>query len=260
MVRGIGLSALAGLLALAGCTLSPTPGAPSATPLRTAEFTASVQVIPSAEPSATPTAAPSTAARREDIPVYAAGSMVETFAPGLRVRARPGTDQRVLTGLLPEGAELLVILGPVWVDELGWYLVRDEDRAEPRFSEGWVAAGFDPDPFLAPTVFDVDDNPVIAGFAHDADGEFGPVRLGRGDHAIRWIAAPLTPEGCGFGVDLLPPEGQAVPAIRATVGAVPAPGVLPADFFASRPELRGDVFVQVTSGCSWALTFVRVES
>jgi hypothetical protein len=43
------------------------------------------------------------------------------------------------------------------------------------------------------------------------------------------------------------------------LGTAPAPGVLHSDFFTNHPELVGDVFLRVTSDCSWALTFVRSE-
>ncbi len=108
---------------------------------------------------------------------------------------------------------LLIGLGPVFVDGQGWYLVRDPDRTvPPRFNEGWVAAGFAPDPFLVPAGFEVPRNPYLAGFAGDRNGEFGPIRLPDPNVAIRWIAAELTPDGCRFSVDLLPAGGKPVPA------------------------------------------------
>ena len=43
------------------------------------------------------------------------------------------------------------IMGPIPTDELGWYLVTDADpRTIRSSSEGWIAAGFEPDAFLAP--------------------------------------------------------------------------------------------------------------
>lgn len=210
---------------------------------------------PTAEPTAAPSPSPTSDANA--VPVYVAGSMVETHIGGLRIRARPGTQERVVSGLLPEGANLLVALGPVFVDGYGWYLVQDSDTDDPEFTEGWVAAGFNPDPYLVPTVFELADNPFVAGFAHDANGEYGPVRLTDANYAIRWIAAPPTIDGCSFAVDLRRGTDPTVPAIRATIGAVVAPGVLSSDFFADHQELVGDLFVTVTSNCRWALTFVR---
>ena len=72
-----------------------------------------------------------------------------TAVGGLRMRTRPGLDRLVTTVLGPD-VGLLIGLGPVFVDGQGWYLVRDPDRTvPPRFNEGWVAAGFEPDPAIA---------------------------------------------------------------------------------------------------------------
>ena len=257
MLRLLVCLSLMGAL-LAACTATASPSAPpiaTASPTGTSAPSAPVATATSeATPEPTPTATPD----RANVPLYTAGAMIETFAPGLRARARPGTDQRTI-GQLPEGADLLVVMGPVWVDDYGWYQVQDSDAADPQFDVGWVAAGFEPDPFLAPTVFDLSYNPYIAGFAHDADGEFGPVRIADSNHGIRWMAAPFSSAGCSFAVDLVPPSGEAVRTIRSTVGAIPAPGELSFDFFVAHPELSGDLFVAVTSDCSWALTFVRFQ-
>lgn len=234
---------------LAACTLAqptsaPSSGSPTPTP------TPATTLPPAASPTPEPTPGP------EDVPSFSAGSQVATNAPGLRVRSRPGMDARVITSLGVD-ANLLVGLGPVIVDGLGWYLVRDADDADPAFGEGWVAAGFQPDPFLINASFDPGPNPYLAGFANDADGEYGPVPLTDPDVSLRWFIAPLDAGGCSFAVDLRPGSGAPVPAIRATLGTAPAPGELFSQFFASHPELRGDLFVTVTSDCSWALTFVR---
>lgn len=240
---------------LAGCLLVepfPTPSpTPSASPSASVAAT-SPSPIPT--PSSSPTPGPA------DVPLFTAGGQAATNAPGLRVRSRPGMEQRVITSLGVD-ADLLIGLGPVWVDGLGWYLVRDADADEPQFGEGWVAAGFEPDPFLIPATFEVGRNPYLTGFAHDGDGEYGPILLPDANVSIRWIAAPLTSTGCSFSVDLAPGGGETVHAIRATVGGVPAPGELFSQFFAGHPELIGaDLFVAVVSDCSWALTFVGQRS
>ena len=79
---------------------------------------------------------------------------------GLRVRQRPGLASNVVAGLLPLGAELQVVMGPIPTDELGWYLVTDADPADPEFGEGWIAAGFEPDAWLAPTGETAGETPV----------------------------------------------------------------------------------------------------
>jgi hypothetical protein len=235
---------------LAGCLVTmPTM---TATPRGT---TSPSQPAPTPPPD--PTNVPSPTPGPNDVPQFSAGAQAATNAPGLRVRSRPGVEQRVITSLGLD-ADLLIGLGPVWVDALGWYLVRDADPADPEFGEGWVAAGFEPDPFLIPASFDVRRNPYIAGLAGDADGEFGPLLLPNADVSIRWLAAPPTPNGCSFFVDLSTGRPDVVAAIRATVGGVPAPGELFSQFFAEHAELIDtDLFVTVTSDCSWALTFVR---
>jgi hypothetical protein len=254
-MRRMGLlaSVLPALL-LAGCLF----GSPSASP----SVGASASTIASAAPSTsvpppTPTVAPTPGP--DAIPTFTAGTRVSTNASGLRVRSGPGTKQGVVA-LLPTGSNLVVVLGPVRADSYGWYLVRDADARAPTFDEGWVAAGFMPNPYLVPATFDLPFNPIVAGFAHEGNGEFGPVPIADANYTVRWVASVL-PGGssCSFSVDFVPGSGTAVPAIRATVGTAPAPGNLYTDFFASHPELSGDLFVRITSDCSWALTFVRSQ-
>lgn len=226
----------------------------------TASATPSVTASPSepgSTPSPDPTGSPSPTPGPSDVPQFSAGGQASTSAPGLRVRSRPGVEARVITTLGVD-ANLLIGLGPVWVDDLGWYLVRDADADDPAFGEGWVAAGFEPDPFLVPASFDVRRNPYIAGVAGGANGEFGPVRLPNADVSVRWLAAPPTQDGCSFFVNLTAGSGEPVTAIRATVGGVPAPGELFRQFFTAHPRLiDADLFVSVESNCSWALTFVQ---
>ena len=226
--------------------------------------------IPTRSPSPLPTAGPPTPTERptaaptpglDDVPAFTPGDTATTAAGGLRLRTRPGLEHLV-TGVLGPDVGVLVGLGPVFVDGNGWYLVRDPDRtAPPRFDEGWVAAGFEPDPFLTPAAFEAARNPYLAGFAGDQGGQFGPVRLPNADVAVRWIAAALTPDGCGFSVDLAPADGDPVVAIRASIGSAPAPGDLFSSFFADHPELIDtDLTVVVDSSCSWALSFVKVPT
>jgi hypothetical protein len=238
-------------LLLAGCLF----GSASTSPSASEEASTPASVAPGSLPPATATPAPTPGP--DAIPTYTAGTTVTTAASGLRVRSGPGLSQGVLT-LLPTGSNLVVELGPVRADNWGWYLVRDADADEPTFEEGWVAAGFAPTPYLVPATFDLPFNPIVAGFAHEGNGEFGPVRIEDANISVRWVAAVLPGgAGCSFSADLVPGSGTAVPAIRATMGTAPAPGNLYGDFFAGHPELVGDVFLRVTSDCGWALTFVR---
>lgn len=238
-------------LLMGGCLF----GSPSTSPSASQSASTPASVAPASLPPATATPAPTPGP--DAIPTYTAGTTVTTAASGLRVRSGPGLSQGVLT-LLPTGSNLVVELGPVRADSWGWYLVRDADADEPTFEEGWVAAGFAPTPYLVPATFDLPFNPIVAGFAHEGNGEFGPVRIEDANISVRWVAAVLPGgAGCSFFADLVPGSGTAVTAIRATLGTAPAPGNLYGDFFAAHPELVGDVFLRVTSDCGWALTFVR---
>ncbi len=214
-------------LLLPGCLF----GSPSASPSSPASASGAPSTEPSTSlPPSTPTTAPTPGP--DAVPTFTAGTRVSTNASGLRVRSGPGTSQGVLT-LLPTGSNLVVELGPVRTDGHGWYLVRDADTDEPTFDEGWVAAGFMPNPWLVPANFELPFNPIVAGFAHEGDGEFGPVPITDANYAVRWVAAVLPGGGgCTFSVDFVPGSGTAVPAIRATLGTAPAPGNLYTDFFA----------------------------
>jgi len=241
-------------LLLGGCLFGSPSASPSSSPgaSQPASVVASASVLPA-------TATPAPTPGPDDIPTFNAGATIQTTASGLRVRNGPGLSQGVLTSL-PAGSKLVTILGPVRNDSWGWYLVRDADAAEPTFEEGWVAAGFVPNAYLAPATFELPFNPIAGGWAHEGDGEFGPVRIEDANYAVRYVAAVLPGGGaCSFSADLVPGSGTAVPAIRATLGTAPAPGSLYGDFFTAHPELVGDIFLRVTSDCAWALSIIRSE-
>ena len=238
---------------LASCTFpeltTPTPSA-SPTPAVSATATA-VPSLPSSTP--TPDATPGLGA----VPDFAAGEIVASLIDGLRVRQRPGVNALVTTGLLPLDAEMQVVMGPFPADEFSWYLVTDADPDAPQFEEGWVAAGYEPDPFLRPTGSVGESTPFVASLAGQGPAEEGPVDIGEGDHAIRWIAADPEATGCRFSVSLVPAGGDAVPTIRATIGAGLDRGTLQPQTFAAL-GVRGPAFVQVDSDCDWALVILRV--
>lgn len=246
---------MAAAVVLAACTLPPletaTPS-PSPTPSPTPAPTASpTPRLPTPSVEATPDIAA--------IPDFAAGEIVASLIDGLRVRQRPGVDATIIPGLLPLNAELQVIMGPFPVDDFGWYLVSDADPAEPEFGEGWVAAGYEPDPFLRATGRAAEEVPYVVAMATTGDAEQGPIEIGEGDHAIRWIARD--PEGvrCSFAVSLAPPGGDPVQTIRATVGSGVDRGTLQPQTFAAL-GVRGTAFVSVVSDCTWALVMLRVPA
>lgn len=244
---------LATIVLLTACTLPPLETAtpwPSPSPSTTPSPTAT-PTEPTPGPSLEPTPDPAA------IPDFAAGEIVASLIDGLRVRQRPGVDAQIATGLLPLNAELEVIMGPLPVDDFGWYLVRDVDPADPQFTEGWVAAGYEPDPFLRATGRSVPDGPYVVAMAGTGDAEEGPIEIGEGDHAIRWIARDVEGVRCTFTVMLAAPGGDPVRTIQATVGSGVDRGTLQPQTFASL-GVRGTAFMSVASDCAWALVMLRV--
>jgi hypothetical protein len=247
--RRVGVLLLA-LLVMAGCAFPqvPTPRA-RATPTPTAVPTPT-PVPPS--PSPTPIPTPDLGA----IPDFSAGELITSRINGLRVRQRPGFDAVIATGLLPLDARLQVVMGPFVADGLGWYLVTDADPDEPQFEEGWVAAGAEPDALLGSTGERAESSPFVGSLAGIGDADEGPVEIGDGPHAIRWIAADPDGAGCRFAVSLQPAGGDPVPTIRATVGAGIDRGTLQPQTFEAL-GVRGPVFVTVASDCAWAVVVLR---
>jgi hypothetical protein len=246
MYRAGALPAVA--ILLSACVMSFD--VPSPTPRPTPTPTAMPTPTPIPAPSIAPTPGP------DAIPRFEPGSLAVTNAPGLRIRSRPGTEQRVVTTLGVD-ADLLIGMGPIVIDDIGWYLVRDADNAEPDFDEGWVAAGFEPDPFLISGGPAPDDSPFLGGFADTVPGEFGPVSVPGRRVAFRWIAATAGSQVCNFAVDLSGETGEPIRAVRTPVGSFPASGELPPDYFDAN-RLSGNVFVRVDSTCAWAVAFVEV--
>ena len=190
------------------------------------------------------------------VPDFAAGEIVATRTDGLRVRQRPGTESSVVAGLLPLGAELETVMGPFPEGGFGWYLVRDADPADPAFDEGWIAAGYEPDPFLSATGRVATDARSVVSLAGSGPAEEGPIEIGTGDHLIRWIAADPERIGCRFAVSMAPAGGEPVPTIRATVGSGLDRGTLQPQTFEAL-GITGPVFVTVDSDCDWALALER---
>ena len=229
-------------------TPKPTPS-PLATPTPVAVPT----LVPTTEPTPDGTQDPAA------IPDFGAGELIVTAIDGLRVRQRPGLGGVVVTGLLPRGASLQVVMGPIVTEDLGWYLVTDADEDEPQFAEGWIAAGFEPEAFLAGIGELPTGSPYVASFAGTGDAEHGPIEIGEGDHTIRWVATDADGGGCRFAVSLAQGSAEPVPAIRSTIGAGDlVPGTLqPGSFDAL--GVRGQAFVTIASDCGWSLVIQRVQ-
>jgi len=105
-------------------------GGPSETPSPTLPSVSSA-ATPSQTPSPTPTpsASPQPTPDQAHVPILQAGVMAATTT-AVRVRDLPGTDWGVAV-VLPPGAAVQVVLGPIRTDGFGWYLVRDADPAKP---------------------------------------------------------------------------------------------------------------------------------
>lgn len=191
------------------------------------------------------------------LPDFGAGELIVTTIDGLRVRQRPGMTSLIVTGLLPLNAELQVVMGPILVQDVGWYLVTDADPDEPRFEEGWIASGFEPEAYLASTGVASAGTPFVASFAQVGSAQYGPIEIGEGDHAIRWVALDPERVRCQFAVLLAAGSGAPVQAIRATIGNGVDPGTLQPGSFGAL-GVRGQVFVTVESDCAWTLVIVRV--
>lgn len=250
--RPSGLIGVLLALALAACTLPPleTHGSPTPEALPSASPTPSPTAIPTASPTAEPTPAA--------IPDFGAGEVIVTAIDGLRVHSLPGLERPVVTGLLPLAFELRVVMGPIPVDDLGWYLVADADEREPNFEEGWVASGTEPDPFLSSTGSVAEGSPYAASMDATGDAEQGPIEIGGGDHAIRWIALEPERTRCSFALSFTRAGGgEPVAAIRATVGSGIDRGTLQPQSFAAL-DLSGPVFATVASDCAWALVIIRI--
>ena len=239
-------------LAAAGCTL-PELASPSASPTPSSSPTPLVTVAP---PTPSPSPTPEPTPDRGAIPDIAAGEIAVTLIDGMRVRQRPGTDAPTVAGLLPLGAELGVVMGPFPEGDFGWYLVADADPDAPDFDEGWIAAGYEPDPFLRGTSGTMPDSLFLISMSGFGNAEEGPIQIGEGDHLIRWIAADPERSGCRFAVSLAAAGGDPVPTIRATVGAGIDRGTLQPQTFAAL-GVGGPAFVTVESDCDWALVVAR---
>ena len=192
------------------------------------------------------------------MPTFGAGDLVATTIDGLRVRQRPGLGSIVVTGLLPSGAVVETVMGPITVGGMAWYLVADADANEPQFDEGWIAAGAEPEPFLAAIGETSASSPFVASFAQTGNAAYGPITIAdETAYTIRWIAVDPEEVRCDFGVGIAEGDGEPVPAIRATIGNDVVPGTLqPTSFDAL--GVRGEAFLTVTSDCAWAFVVQRV--
>ena len=133
-----------------------------------------------------------------------AAELVATTIDGMRVRQRPGTDARVIAGLLPPGAELEVVMGPILNEGLGWYLVHRRRAARSRASPraGWRRASSPSRSWRPPARPPAARAPPSRRWRGPATPRTDPSRSASGDHAIRWVAADPERQRCAFAVIL----------------------------------------------------------
>ena len=259
MIRRGATGLLGTLVVLAACTPGPSPSGPASLAPASLQPTP-VQTL--GPPTATPSPSSTPTPNEADIPRFAAGDFLTTRVV-VRVRDLPGTTWGI-AATLQRSALVQVVVGPVLTDGFGWYLVRDADPAAPAFREGWLAAGFNPDAFLAPqpsATPSAGAPTFVAGYADVTDGDFGPFHL-EGSTALRWAIAVPTgqPAGttCQFTGSLSTKGGQPVTFLKTSTAQTPAPGTVQPSFFATHPQLTGDVSLHVESDCSWAVSVVRL--
>jgi hypothetical protein len=205
-----------------------------------------------------PTPTPAPTPGPADVPSFAGGELVATTIDGMRVRQRASTDSRIIASLLPLQAELEIVMGPILNDGNGWYLVKDADPRDLGFGEGWIAAGYEPEPFLVSIGSQAPGSLTVVGLAGTGNADHGPVTIeADADYAIRWVATDLERGGCAFAVSLAAGSAEPVPAIRATIGDDLVPGTLQPNAFEALGQ-RGLVFITVTSDCAWTLAIVRI--
>lgn len=264
--RAVGLLAVASLLGACGGTPASSPAGGSA-PAESAGASASTVVSQTPEPAAsassTPEATPSPSPTPDpaSVPLFSAGTEVATTTI-VRVRDLPGTNWGVTT-TLPANAKLVVVLGPIRTAGFGWYLVSDADPAAPSFREGWIAAGYQPSPFLTPLNEEPAFNPYVASFANTAAGDYGPVSLDGPGYGLRWAAAVPVDAApgatCTFTASLVPTGGQPLVFANTEVATAPAPGTVQPQFLTDHPTLTGVLTLRIAGDCSWAVTVAALS-
>jgi hypothetical protein len=147
-------------------------------------------------------------------------AVVTKAGDGLRVRTAPGVgaDSKKLEPLLPSGARMLVVDGPVAADGYDWYEVRVEDGLF-----GWVAAGKQDEAWIRGTEpkctddLDVNATWIVARIDY---------LVCYGDTAVRLFGRPDDPEldtnGRAHPAWLFQPIGFLIPGATGDAGSLAA--------------------------------------
>ena len=168
--------------------------------------TAAETPSPSAIPSPTPTPAPALA--RLTLAEVTVATLNVRVSPSSRAKLLDVSDFPTVTVPLTRGARALILDGPVEAEGNRWYAVGLEQ--DPAFylsdiAVGWIAAGADADPWLAPVSADCPKPGVQAiGFLSGVD------RIAcYGSDTISFAAHQAAiPPDAGLGGACQPPAGQ----------------------------------------------------
>jgi hypothetical protein len=241
----------------------PPPARPSETP-KPSPSRPVVTPRPSAPPSVAPTPSPTPVPQVR----HRIGSVARSTADGVNVRLLPGLDQplidaenvvtrEVVRGVtLDAGGTVVVEMGPIVVDGIGWYWVMDDtDDGLNWLSFGWVAGEyleFDRDLETRP-----DPVVVIDGVGSGSSG-VGRVSGGYG-LVYHVIAAPVNGAAeCSVAISLVDPAGAKIEGAGGTISE-------PTLFWQSQFEnpalfaaVAGEMQLTVETDCSYAGVLAEV--
>ena len=114
---------------------STPPPTPTGAPTATATPTQTPTPTPTGTPTATPTSTPTPTITPTPTPTPQILFVDDVGREGLRVRYAPGGE---VMGRLTEGIPVIVIDGPITIDETRWYRVRNPNT----YLEGWVSGEY----------------------------------------------------------------------------------------------------------------------
>lgn len=242
-----------------GSPTAPADPSPVVTPTASpSPAPSSPGVVPSPTPG--PTVAPDPSVAPPTVARHPVSSYARATADGVNVRLLPGLDQplidqevfetrEILRGVrLDAGDPVVVVMGPVVVDDIGWYLVHDNDGDRISWlTSGWVAGQY------LEVEGPMADAPVTVAFdAYGADVSASGDVVGGYGLVYNIMAAPIGgAAACDVRVSLVV-DGQTVEGVAVTVSE---PTMLwqsqleNADLFA---ETAGTASIDVNTDCSVA--------
>jgi hypothetical protein len=140
------IALIAVVMTVAGCATTASPEPPAA---RSPSAAASPDET---EPTISPATSP--AASASSNPAFGPNDVVSTVVDRVRVRSLPAISDAstMFEPLLPAGAKLVVLTGPVEADGYSWYEIAPITTTGLQVRHGWVAAGSrEGQPWLGPS-------------------------------------------------------------------------------------------------------------